>query len=467
VSFLAQIIIAAKFGSSEERDAYFLALAIISYPILVHQNSLVATFLPNYAQALVDKSDKEFKNLVFYDFIFLTLLSLVVYFGAEFHLFSGFTKQEKVYSLLKILCWAILFQGISHILSAIKQAENSFTLPALQNIIITICSLVSVFIFGNQLGIDSLAWGFLGGNFLHCLFLLFSGVLKGKNLISLPIHYKLDKRNIQHLLQQSYWLAGVALLNKMIQPLERMLATQLNIGTTSYLGYAFQIIAILVNVFATSIIVTSFASLSQSWAKKEIIKFTTNAKDSLKIVFLIAIPMIGWLVIYADNLVRIFLERGNFTKEDTFFVSETLKILSVFLLTTSLNAILNKLFYITQRGKILLLISTISFTFYVCFAALTYKSYLYKGLAWAFVLESLLYTLMGHYIVFKLFKINILYAYVKILLITIFPLISLYTFKEDVENVWILTLKSLCYFISYGILAHYFISFKPFKSYET
>jgi len=467
VSFLAQIVIAAKFGSSEERDAYFFALAIITYPILVHQNSLVATFLPNYAQSVVNGKEKEYKKLISYDFILLILISGLIFFVAEYHLLSLFIKQEKVYALLKILSFVILFQGVSQTLSAIEQAENRFILPALQNVITTVCSLGAVLVLNKIWGIDALAWGFLLGCVLHFVLLVVFGKLKNEWSLLWKINYAGHKKDIHKILRQSYWLIGVACLNKMIQPLERFFASQLGIGTVSYLGYAFQVIAVLVNIFAASIVVTSFSGLSQSWAKKETAIFASKAKYALTWVFLISIPVVGWLVVYAHDLVRLFLERGHFQTQDTLFVGETLQILSVFLATTSLNAILNKIFYIIHQGKKLFWVSTITFVFYVCFAGLAYKSYLHKGLVWAFVLESLLYSLIVHYIVFKIFKINMLYTYCKIILIALPPLIVLYTFRGTTENFWTLALKSLCYFTIFGIFAYYFIGFKPLKNYET
>ena len=59
VSFVTQMIIAANFGATIERDAYFAAVVVPTYITTVLLGSLTVTFIPIFIEYEIKKSREE------------------------------------------------------------------------------------------------------------------------------------------------------------------------------------------------------------------------------------------------------------------------------------------------------------------------------------------------------------------------------------------------------------------------
>ncbi|MGV3504261.1 MAG: murein biosynthesis integral membrane protein MurJ [Adhaeribacter sp.] len=392
LSFLTQLVIASQLGTSFERDAYFVAMAVPTYISAVFLGAYGMVFLPIFIQ---NQSEGKISRKYFISnnfnivFIFLSLVALVGIFFSEqiINLTAiGFKEKEVefVSLLLKILFPTIVFQGLANILTSVSQSRNKFTLPAMAPVVTAMVSLLFVLVFTPFWGIKSLAIGTLAGHFL-ALVMLLPVILK-----DYQFYINLRDRKFHQiiLLSLPIFISGFITRSNVI--FERFVASTLPEGSISYLGYATQIQNILCSIAIGGIGTMIFPLLSRKWAEKDLEATRTYYEKGIRLVFIITIPLTVLFIFEGTPLFQIIFERGKFLHTSTIIVSKVFTLLSISFICNSLGSVVSKIFYLTGKTLLGSIIDVCISLLYFFVALLSVKFYSFYGLALAASFSSLM-----------------------------------------------------------------------------
>jgi len=383
--FISQLIIAYYFGVSIERDAYFAAIVVPTYITSIITGSIGFVFLPKVIE-LRNNNNQEYRkvvNIVLVNtaIVLLVFIFLGIFFSENILRITapGLNSETMEYTknIYKILLLSSFFNVFTSLISSLYQINNKFIRPAIAPLLTTLFSIMFVLILNSKIGIMSLAVGFLVGSSIS--FLIVLPILFAKEF---RFNFYIDIFNVHFvsILKVSYPLILGGILFRSAPLLERMIASTLPSGSISILGYSSQFIATLGTITTSGIIVSFFPSMSDAWTK-DLKLFNKYINKGLRSVLLLTIPISFTFVLFGETIIKILLQRGEFTHEDTLAVSETFAIMTPAFIVLCLGGITSKIYYISKRTIELTIISTFEL---ICYFSLSYflsQKFGYTGIA--------------------------------------------------------------------------------------
>jgi putative peptidoglycan lipid II flippase len=400
LNFFLQLVIAYYYGTSFERDAYLASIVIPTYLNAVFTGSVGFIFLTKFQEAESKNNQNLFNQFLTYSFGLVTILLVAlsvagIFFAKRIISFSvpGFDNEQVLYTsrLLAIVLPSTVFFTLSNLFSSIYQARQRFVRPALIPLFIPLTSFIFVLFFNGRFGIFSLAYGFLVGTIISCI--LLSGVLP---VIGFRVVFRGQKIDLfKSLLKKSIPLFLFGFIFRFTTVFERMIASGLESGSISYLGYSNQILSILATIASSGIAVSLFPLMSKYWIenKKEVVG--SYILKGLRFVLILTFPLALIMVFWGDMFIKLLLERGVFTHESTISVSICLSFMMGALIFQSLGNILVKVFYFSGKTWIISLIASLELVVYIILGLLLSKSYSYVGLALALSISSMINILIS------------------------------------------------------------------------
>ncbi len=392
LGFLLQIVIAYYFGATPERDSYFAAIVIPTYLTTIFTGSIGFIFLPKVIE--LQNSCDETNIDKFLSSVIIAVSAIILFIVMTGTIFSksilkisapGFSDAQLVETskLFTVLLPSVLFATLSNLFSSIFQIRSKFVRPALIPLITGLFSLGFVILFTAKLGIMSLAVGYLTGSVISFLFLI-------SDLKGLRISFNIDFRNSAFiaLFRLSIPLLIAGVLSKSTSVFERMIASKLEVGSISFLGYSFQIISILATLTSGGIAVSTFPLLSRYWISDEKKKLSDLLVSILRVILFISIPITFVIIFWGDILIKLFFERGTFTSVATLSVYKALVLMTGAFIFQSLGNLLIKLFYISGKTVIISLISVLELAIYLSLSYILMVRLSYLGLAIALSVSS-------------------------------------------------------------------------------
>ncbi|MCB0340112.1 MAG: oligosaccharide flippase family protein, partial [Bdellovibrionales bacterium] len=100
--------------------------------------------------------------------------------------------------------------------------------------------------------------------------------------------------------------------------LNTLLASLLNEGSVSWLFYADRLVQLPIGTFSVALATVLLPALSKSWISGSSVEFAKNLTDALRYTSFIVIPISFGLYFFAEPIVKVLFERGEFTSESTF-----------------------------------------------------------------------------------------------------------------------------------------------------
>jgi putative peptidoglycan lipid II flippase len=141
-------------------------------------------------------------------------------------------------------------------------------------------------------------------------------------------------------------------------------------GAVAQLGYAFVVFSLPYGVFVLAIETATMPELSERHTREDTEGYRDTLSFGLRTMAFIVVPSSVGLVAFAEPIIGLLYERGNFTVEDTDLVASILAAYSVGLLVYSAYFLLVRAFYSRQNTKIPALLNLVFFGFYAAFAYL-------------------------------------------------------------------------------------------------
>jgi putative peptidoglycan lipid II flippase len=349
--FFIQVVLAAKFGASRHIDAYLSGSTVPQLAIMVILGSLNIAFVPVLVEYITQKTKEDVSKIVnsFFNLSFLILVVLVVFgFLNASYIISiivpGFKGEvyDLTVNIAKVIFPAVIFLGLTGVLSSIYYAHKKFTLPVIAPLINNLVILSCVVMFAGKLGIMSVAWGTFFGAVVQ--FILLLPIL----LPNYEFRVDLDNPGLRKTCKLITPLLIGAVFYKANNLIERFFASNFPEGTITCLGYAYKIMFVISMLATRGIHLSLFPVMSEYAAKRKIDELRKTFSLGIRTVLIILIPVMVVIGIFREQIIQVFFEREEFTHAATITTGFALLAYSGALFGLSICNILNFVFYAMQ-----------------------------------------------------------------------------------------------------------------------
>jgi putative peptidoglycan lipid II flippase len=327
LAFIKELVIARKFGTGDDIDAFLIALMIPSLIIAIVAGSFNAALIPTYIKVREQEgakaAQKLFSGAIVWSLGLLTVITLLVIVTSPLYLpqiTGGFPPQklELTYQLLWAISPMILLSGINVVWGAVLNAGERFALVALVptvTSVVTICFLLIT----PAWGVFNLSAGMIVGQSIEMLIIGFGLHRQGFSL--LPKWSGFDDRLKEVANQYLPMIAG-ALLMCSTDLVDRSMAAMLPSGSVAALSYGSKIISLPIIIASTALSTAVIPYFSKMVALDDWTGIRQALKHYLGLIFVVTIPLTGLIFLCSEPIVRLLLQGGSFTASNTQLVSQ-------------------------------------------------------------------------------------------------------------------------------------------------
>jgi len=394
-----EIIIAYFFGAGSATDAFFVAFRLPNLlRRLFAEGAITISFIPVFARYLHKHGEEEAKKFANSIFTVLTVVLFLItvtgiVFASLFVLITapGFYKDPDKFdltvNLTRIMFPFIFSIGLVSLFSGILNTYNHFFTPALAPIFLNISVIAGAFIFYSSFTnpVYSLAIGVLIGSIAQLVVQIPPLLKRGYRfrLVTSRIHPGVKETG--RLFFPATFGAAVYQINLVVTT---FLASFLTEGSVAFLWYAGRFFELPLGVFAISIAVVSLPNLSYLASNEKMEEWKKSLNYGLALTFFITIPATAGLMIFSEQLIKIFYEFGKFTSSDTSNTSSALFYYASGLWAVGGSRVVVQAYYSLKDTKTPVKIATFTFLINLLLSVILMVPMKHSGLALATTLAS-------------------------------------------------------------------------------
>ncbi len=394
ISILFQVVVASTFGARSEMDAYYAATTVPNLVGTVLIGSLSITLIPVFMNYVVGQTETEAWRVVSSICNLITMVLLVVsglgilFAPALVRLtVPGFdaARLPLTVDLLRVQFPTLVFSALSGLLTGIHYSKQRFLVPALAGLAPSLVKVVFVLALGKIWGPASVAWGYLLGLAIRCGILLPIWLRKGRFYLVIDLTHPGVRQVLRLMIP---WIAG-AIINKANPLVARFVASDLPIGSISYLAYAEQIKLMIATLLGSGIAQSFFPVLSAIAAEENyVILGDTVRRVMLQVLYLVC-PIVAILFALRVPVIQTVFERGQFSHEASLATGMALAGYSPTIITGVLGGITGRTFYAVKDTKTPVIVANIGTFVYVILAFLLSQRLSFLGIALAFSAKTI------------------------------------------------------------------------------
>ena len=406
IGMLRDIVLAKYYGTSNISDAYLIASSV---PVLLFYfigHSLSTAYIPMYNKVKYEKGEesaiKYSNNLLNVSLIISTIIFFVLIFSPNIviKIFANgfdFNTSNIASKLIRISSISIYFMTIIHICGGYLQANNSFLAPAAISLPRNMIIIASI-ILSASFGIDILGLGLLLAYVLEFIFLLPFTVKEGyKYKWRLDFHDENLKETL-YIVMPILLGTCVSQINKII---DKSIASTVIVGGVSALSYASIINNAIQEVLVTGIITILFSNCAQLVAQNKHKLVSEKLSSTIKVIIFFLIPASVGVIIFAEQIVRLILCRGNFDVNSIKITTGALRSYTIGLLFLAIRDTLVKVFYAYKETKITTVTSMIAILINIILNIILSKFMGINGLALATSISAMFHCITLYIILHK------------------------------------------------------------------
>ena len=342
-ALLIDILIAARFGLSQQTDAFFVAFTI---PQLIASILLVAfsvVLVPLLSKVIIEEGKPSLwrisSNMANLSLLGLGALGVIGSLSAPLLiriLGAGLDRaaQELAISLSTWLFLMVIPLGAVEVFKATLNSLRIFAFPAATVLMRNSVTLLTVVLLSRSLGISALVVGYVLGAWFQLFFL-------GLALLTRGFRYHFvfewrEPRTAEALRNLRHPVAG-AILGQSNILIERFLASFLPVGLVSALVYARRILRAVDYIFIGSISTAFLPRLSTQTAQNRLVPFRQSLVLAVKLTVFVSMPVAIGIMTLSERTVTVLFQRGAF---DQSAVNSTAMLLTLYVIGIPAIAIL-------------------------------------------------------------------------------------------------------------------------------
>ncbi len=397
-------VLAYWFGASDAMDAYLVAFRV---PNLVRdlfaEGAMSAALVPTFSRTLeLEGRERAWRlgNNIMTALVAVTatlVVAAVVFAPALVALLAGdFAavpgKFELTVQLTRIMAPFLILVAMAAACMGMLNSLNVFFVPALAPAMFNVASiavgigLVPVAIAAGVQPILAIAYGTLVGGL-------------GQVALQWPSLRRAGFRLRPHLDLGDPGLRRVLIL--MGPGIVGLAATQLNVfvntivatgqgsGAVSWLTYAFRVMYLPIGLFGVSIATATTPAMSRLAAANDLPRMRSTLASAVALMLTLNLPATLGLMVLATPIVRLLLQRGQFSPADTVATAAAVQLYALGLVGYSMVKIVSPAFYAMGRSRTPAAVGVAAVLLNAALSVTTAPAFGYKGLALSASIASL------------------------------------------------------------------------------
>lgn len=375
VHFVTQLVIAHLFGVQADMDAYLAAITLPQFTITVVLTSLGFVFIPVFVHHASEGRDDEAWTVAS-GVINLSLVTLLIItaggmlFAEKLLRWSAPGLAAETLELatqVAMVSWpSVVVTSLTTLLVGIYHAQERFGRPAGAPFIGALVNLGVVLALAGLLGVVGIAIATIGGLLVQAVLLSPAGLRKGRYRFGFHLHHP----GVRRVLRLLWPLALSGVFIKATPLVERYLASEMEEGSISLLGYAFRLEVVLSTLVATGIAIVIFPRMAQQAAQANTAGLREIVSKGLRYMWLATAPLIsvGWVL--ALPVVTVLLRHGEFTAEAAVGVAALLQVYLLGLSGACLGNVSGRAYYALGHTRVLAIIGAGEALAYIVYTAI-------------------------------------------------------------------------------------------------
>jgi putative peptidoglycan lipid II flippase len=329
------------FGATGSMSAFEAASLVPKniYELLVG-GMVSAALVPVFSEYATQKDSEELWHLV------SVMLSLVVVVMGGFLLLAevaaplltralvgGFNAplQSLTAALIRIISPAIIFFGVSGLLTAVLYAQQVFTYPAIGAAVFNLGGILGTQLLARRIGVASLTLGIVLGAFLQMAVQL-PGLRGARLRFCLDLRHPALRRIIT-----LYIPVVVSLIVSQIGiVIDRNLASRVGEQAIAWMAAATRLREFPLGLVSTAVSMAVLPALSRLNLRTGRAEFKDTVGLGLRLVLVLIIPAVVGLWVLGPSIIALIFQHGEFTAVDT---TQTSRALFCYLLGTPFAAV--------------------------------------------------------------------------------------------------------------------------------
>ncbi|BDA68176.1 virulence factor MVIN family protein [Rivularia sp. IAM M-261] len=327
IAVLKELVVAWKFGTNDELDAYFIAIMVPFFIINVIAGALNEALVPTYIQVLEKEGRKSAQSLLSGAMVLalslLVITAILIVVTTPIYvpfITKGFNieKTELTFHLIYAVSPFVLISGCITIFSAILNAKERFALSAFTPTLTPVATIIFLLSLESWKSF-SLVAGLLSGTTLEIVILGLE--LKRQGISMLPKWHGFSK-NLRQVVAQYLPSVTAAFLMCSTGIVDQSMAAMLAPGSVAALNYADKVVVLPIFLTTTALNTAVIPYFSKMVAHHDWQGVLHTLKHYLRLIFIVTLPFTVLLVFASETIVKLLLQRGSFTPEDTQLVSQ-------------------------------------------------------------------------------------------------------------------------------------------------
>jgi putative peptidoglycan lipid II flippase len=397
-----EMIIGARFGTSAEMDAYLAAFRVPDLLFqLVAGGALGSAFIPVFTGCLTRRdltgAWRVFSAVTNLVLIILTGLAVLAALAAPWLvstiLAPGFSPEQQTLtvSLMRWMLVSTIVFGVSGIVMGVLNSFQHFLLPALAPLIYNLSIIAAALFLAPSLGVYALVIGVVAGSLLHLDVQLFGLWWYGARYRATLGLRDPNVREVGRLMAPRVLGLAVVQINFWVNTL---LASRLAVGSISALNYAWLLMLLPQGIVAQAAATAAFPTFAALEARGRHDELRHTVSSTLRGVLFLTIPAAAGLFVWRVPLIRLLLERGEFTARSTEMTAAALAFYAFGLIGHSVVEIVARAFYAVHDTRTPVAVGVGAMALNVLLSVLLIVPLQHAGLALANTLATLIETVL-------------------------------------------------------------------------
>ncbi|UOQ50280.1 murein biosynthesis integral membrane protein MurJ [Gracilibacillus caseinilyticus] len=398
---IRDMVIAFYFGDSYVADAYLAAFIIPNMFILFMTTGMKNAFVPSYTDALQEGNASSHLKDIYRGNGWISLIVALlgaglapVYVPLLYPDFSPEALDIAVYSTM-ILFAAVFFTGMNAVLEALFDAKSKFSLSVFSQVIVILTSILSAFLFAEEIGAYSIAIGYVAGTVISLI--LKKIIIRKQHIVSL--FGKLNKAELKSFYPVFIPVGLTVAVGQINLMIGTIYASKFSEGAITYINYAKNLVHMPQALFGVTIGTIIFPILSKAISTDNRALFKRGIEQGLTTMYFVLLPATIGMMLLMPNIIALLYQRGAFSESATMQTSYVAYYYFGSVLFFSLNQVINKGFYSLKKGHVILFISGSSILLTFALNAIFTHWLGYLGIPLAASVNGLLYAL-GTFLIF-------------------------------------------------------------------
>lgn len=366
--FARDMVMANAYGASMISDAYFYAYQIPSLALILlgglggpFHTATIAVFgkrLINNKNNIPESESRLLSSYMTFTFLFFAIISIFV---CVFSLpivkliTSGATEELQQLSaqLLVIMAPILIIGGLIGIFYGVLNIYNVYFWPSASPLVASIVMIVAIMSIHDKTGIVSLGVGTLVGS-VFMILVQVPDFIKSGFKFKPCLDFKIDGlKQIGEILFPAMVGTTIGQINIYVN---MFFVSSLPVGSWTAIVYSNRLLQVPIGVLITAMLVPIFPMFTTFVANKDIESLKHYAHKAVRTLWLIAFPMLVYILLFSTDGIKILLERGEFDHHDTLMVSEALIFLSFSMIPYMARDTITRIFYAYEDSKTPLLV---------------------------------------------------------------------------------------------------------------